>query len=127
MEAMACKLPIISTIFPTGIRELLEGGAEPHSPCRTKYGWLVKQNDVAGFSESLELLHQNNRLHEEFSLNVQKRVSDFDSSCPLVPFSQLLPKSIYPPQKIGHRFLVKISVPLLFILMALAIFPPYPA
>ena len=68
LEALACKLPIISTDCQSGPREIL----------KDEYGVLTKVADVDEFYEAMKMMVEDENLRNELSIRSQNRVKDFN-------------------------------------------------
>ncbi|MBD3213467.1 MAG: glycosyltransferase [Candidatus Lokiarchaeota archaeon] len=68
IEALVCRLPVISTDCQTGPREILEDG---------KYGLLVEVGNGMELSEKMILLATNKKLREHFIGKAQEKIFDF--------------------------------------------------
>ncbi len=71
LEALACKIPIISTDCRTGPKEILENG---------KYGILVNTADSDDLAEKMIQLAKDKNAREVFSEKSMERVKIFDVS-----------------------------------------------
>ena len=68
IEALACKLPIISTNCETGPKEILENG---------EYGLLVEVKDTADLYKKMLLLATDHNLRKNFSKKAEIKVLQF--------------------------------------------------
>jgi len=68
LEALACKLPIISTDCQSGPREIL----------KDEYGILTKVADVDEFYEAMKRMVEDKSLRHKLSSKAQIRVKDFN-------------------------------------------------
>ena len=70
LEALACKIPIISTDCKTGPKEILENG---------KYGLLVNTADSNDLAQKMIQLAYDKTAREVFSEKSVQRVKIFDN------------------------------------------------
>jgi len=68
LEALACKLPIVSTDCQSGPREIL----------KDEYGILTKVSDVDEFYEAMTRMVEDESLRHKFSSKAEIRVKDFN-------------------------------------------------
>ncbi len=71
VEAMACGIPVISTLCESGPREIIE-----HS----KTGILVEPKNVSQIVEAIQLIKDNDNLADQLRSNALHRATDFDVS-----------------------------------------------
>jgi glycosyltransferase involved in cell wall biosynthesis len=69
IEAMACGLPIVSTTFKTGIRELLNNW---------EYWILLENFSVQSFFESMKKIYQDQEIRKNLSKKSLQRTKNFD-------------------------------------------------
>lgn len=82
MEALALKIPVVSTDCPNGPREIL-GGADKKvfdrfGIERAKYGLLIKTNDETAMSNAFRILHENEELRQILSNSGSSGAKDYD-------------------------------------------------
>lgn len=83
LEAMACKKMIISSDCPTGPREILENGIS---------GELYKVGDIKALSEKIEKYLSNPSLQENYLINSQRRIKQFEKEKVLKEYKEFLKK-----------------------------------
>jgi len=69
IEAMACRLPLVSYETKYGPRDLIVNNIN---------GFLVPMNDETLFAQKLSALIENKDLRMKMSLEAEKRASDFE-------------------------------------------------
>ncbi len=85
LEALACRLPIISTNCITGPREILDNG---------KYGLLVPIKDPFKLAESMLKLAMDKNLLIEYSNKASYRMKTFDIKISIIKWRKIIEKSI---------------------------------
>lgn len=80
LEAMACKLPIISTDCISGPREILSSNNNLNKERKIeleKYGILIPLNDVGSLVEAMNLIMDNKHLKNQYISLSSERIIDF--------------------------------------------------
>ncbi len=85
LEALACRLPIISTNCITGPREILDNG---------KYGLLVPIKDPFKLAESMLKLANDKNLLIEYSNKASYRMKTFDIKISIIKWRKIIDISI---------------------------------
>ncbi len=82
LEALACRLPIISTDCKSGPREILAPGSdlskEAHDIEIAEYGVLVPVGDIERMQKAMQILMQDKSLIETLTKKVYSRAKDFE-------------------------------------------------
>lgn len=93
LEAMACKLPVISTDCPSGPGEILpetyQAGQYVREATRVKNGILVPVGDAAALSAAMRWLMDDPQLCSELAIAAQQRAMDFNRPVVLQQFREL--------------------------------------
>ena len=77
-EAMALRLPVLSTDCPSGPAELLVGSAGgTGTVVRAEAGLLVPMDDTRALAQGIALLSSDPRLREELGEAAGRRIGDF--------------------------------------------------
>ncbi len=94
LEAMACRIPIISTDCMTGPREMLAPSLESPIPAGTafhgEYGVLVNVGDVEALAKVMAEMISNHELRERYGKAGARRVQDFDRDTHPDPFRHVI-------------------------------------
>lgn len=96
LEALACRLPIISTDCKGGVRELLtplEAQDKPaltNAPFYGDYGILVPVNNANVLAEAMKALYQNAAMQHSYKNKNYNRAKDFDITIIMDCFKKLL-------------------------------------
>ncbi len=99
LEALACKMAIISTDCSNGPRELLAPNTEPMFRLKSgyelgEYGILVAVDDTDAFYDALLLLKNRSDLIETYCNKAIIRASQFDTSKTLIQYKKVIDEHI---------------------------------
>lgn len=83
IEAMACSLPVISTMCKTGPKEILKNG---------KFGILTKVKDSNDLAEKMIFLAKNKNAREDFSKRSIQRIKSFELEKIIIDWDNLIKK-----------------------------------
>jgi N-acetylgalactosamine-N,N'-diacetylbacillosaminyl-diphospho-undecaprenol 4-alpha-N-acetylgalactosaminyltransferase len=92
LEAMTCKLPIISTNCPSGPNEILEAeiGYDYEEKSFTKYGILVPRNNEKEMIEAIVFMIENRTYYKNCKESLKFRILDFENEKILKKFYNIL-------------------------------------
>ena len=91
LEAMACGLPILSTNCKSGPSEIMDCKEEDKNCLMfTDYGILVPTDNLDSMSAGIEYMLKDKEYLKKCSLNVRKRVLDFDKETILNKYLEVI-------------------------------------
>lgn len=94
LEALACKLPIISTDCKSGPREILAPDTDMKKELKSsleivKYGILVPINDKISMQNAMNKMISDKHLKDKYKTIASKRAEDFDINILIKEFDEI--------------------------------------
>ena len=94
-EALACKLPVISTDCQSGPREILAPETDIHKVLKddieiAKYGILSPVNNAELLAQAMRIIYSDTQLRDTFHENAFERAKDFDAAKIIGQFKKVL-------------------------------------
>lgn len=94
-EALACKLPVVSTDCKSGPREILAPDTDVDKNLKNemeicKYGILVPKNNIDLLAQAMKLIYTDSNLRNNLQAKAFERAKDFDSAKIANQFKKLL-------------------------------------